>query len=438
MVTPRAGWSGLVAAAVLTAAAPPARADEPIDLEHAIAEAVAASHALRAARSQEDAALARSGEAAASRWPVATAQLSYDYATKVNRIELPAPPGQAIEFGDGHVALGSVGVELPLYTGGTLSARAGAAEARARAAAYDVASDSLDVVHETRVVFYRALGAEAAARTAALAVQRLQRHGEELQSRLRLGAASREGVVEALARLRAAEQQELAARAERDVARLELGRLVGRPGEPLVPGGDLSASLLGGVAPAGPDMLDGLDAGGRPELAAAASLREGADLEARAYRGAYLPTVTAGARVLYGRPGVEIVQNDWMSWETAGVRLSWPLWDGTRKRRVERAKAESDALQERQDDLRRLLDHALGVARARVAAAREQAAKADERVALERERFDLVNGRYQKGMARESELLDAHDDLAEAEANTTSVRAALRLAEADLLHAVSR
>lgn len=423
--------AALLTAAVLSAAVP-ARAGEPIDLNTTIARAVAESHELGASRSQEDAARARSGEASASRWPVATARLSYDYASEVNRITLPGPSGGAIEFGDGHTALGAVGVEVPLFTGGALSARAGAADAMARAAAYDTASDSLDVVYRARAAFYRALGAEASARTAALAVQRLTRHGEELRSRERLGAASREGVVEALSRLRAAEQRGIAARAERDVARLELGRLVGRPGEPLEPQGSLAASLLDGI-----DM-DALDAAGRPELAAAASRRESADLEARAARGAYLPTVTAGASVLYGRPGVRIVEDDWMAWEAAGVKLTWPLWDGGRKRRVERAVAESDALRERRDSLARSLQHALDVARTRVIAAREQAAKAEEREALERERFDLVTGRYDKGMARESELLDAHDDLAEAEANTAAVRAALRLAEAELLHAVSR
>lgn len=427
-----------LALALLAGGLVPAGLAQPVaeyDLSRALAEAVAGSHSLRAARSQQDAADARSAETEAVRWPALAARLSYDYASEVNHIALPlgAAGARTIEFGDGHTALASLGVEVPLYAGGALSARVGAAAAEARAARYDVASDSLAVVREARVAFFRALGAEAAARSARVAVQRLDRHRRELESRLRLGAASREAVVETLARLRVAEQQELAAEEMRDTAMLELGRVVGRPGEPVTPSGDLDESLLSGPT-VGEDAYED-----RPELAAVESRRLRADLEARAARGSYFPSVRAGARLNYGRPGVEIVRNDWMSWESASVSLTWPLWDrGARARRVEEATAASRALDAEHDSVHRLLESALETARRRVASAGGQAAKAAERVELERERLDLVSGRYEKGMARETELLDAHDDLADAEASAAATRAELRLAEAELLYAASR
>jgi outer membrane protein TolC len=432
----RSSRSAVIAVACIAATVGAARARpaEEYDLARTVAEAATRSETLRAARSRQDAADARSGESAAVRWPVLAARVSYDWASRVNRIDVPGAAGpHTIEFGDGHTALASLGVDVPLYAGGTLSARAGAASADARAAAYDVASDSLAVVRDARAAFFRALGAEASARAAGVAVRRLRRHHEKLESQLRVGAASREAVVQTLSRLRQAEQQEEAAGLAAETARLDLGRAVGRPGDAVAPRGDLGASLLAGVP------VDTMTAESRPELAALRSRGTGADLRARAARGAYLPEVRATAAILYGRPGVEVVQNDWMSWESAGVRLTWPLWDrGARRLRVQEASAASRALDAERDSVHRRLAHALGAARARVASAERQAAKAEERVRLEQERLKLTTGRYEQGMAREDELLDAHDDLAAAEASAAATRAALRLAEVDLLYAVSR
>jgi outer membrane protein len=422
-------------AALRSAAADPAPPVAEYDLPRAVAEALATSPALRAAVAREDAATALSSEARAVRWPVLAARVSYDYASEVNRIDLPLGPTgtRTIEFGDGHTAVAALGVEMPVFTGGALAARAEAAAAGVRAAGFEISSDRLAVIRETRVAFFRALGAEAAARSASVAAQRLDRHRRQLERQVELGAASREALVQTLARLRQAEQRQLAAEEALDLARRELGRVIGRPGEIVAPRGDLDASLLEGLP------VEAGDWEARPELSALAARLESADLEARAARGDYFPSVRAGAHLLHGRPGVEVVRKEWMSWGSAHVSLTWPLWDrGARSRRVERAEAMSRALDAERDSVHRRLEHAWAAARRSVESAEAQAAKADERTALERERLDLVTGRYERGMARETDLLDAHDDLAGAEADAAATRAALRRAEADLLYAASR
>jgi outer membrane protein TolC len=128
-----------------------------------------------------------------------------------------------------------------------------------------------------------------------------------------------------------------------------------------------------------------------------------------------------------------------MSWASARVSLSWTLFDaGARRDRVTAAKASARAIDATRSDLHRRLEGAFETARIRLDYASRAAAKARERLQAERRRLELVTGRRDGGMATETELLDAHDDLADAEAAEVAARASVRLAESELLYAAGR
>jgi len=409
-------------------------ASERVDLDGCIAQSVANSDRLHAARFQRDAAEARAWGAQASRFPTLGATAAYDYASEVSRFEIPlGPVPRTIQFGDGNTYRVAVGVDVPLYTGGALGASARAERAGAGAATLDVAADSLAVVRDTRAAFYRALASRSQLDAARVAVRRLDRHLDLVAGRIEIGSSSEEERVQTTAHLREAEQRMLAAEQESITSQLALGTVMGRPGERIEPGGDLDASLLGADVPSG----EAFEA--RPELAALAERRRESDQRARAAFGSLLPSVVASAQMNYGRPGVDPIENDWMSWASAHVSLAWTLFDlGARRSRVESARAASRAIEASRADLHRRLEGAFETAKVKLEYARRQSQKAIERVEAERERLDLVTGRRDQGMATETELLDAHDDLANAEAAEVAARAAVRLAEAEFLYASGR
>jgi len=426
-----------VAVAVVCATAAPPRAQEDapsLTLEACIAQATASSRALDASRLRRDAADARANSAQASRWPTLGGVAAYDYASEVTSITIPlGPTPRTIEFGDGNTYHFAVGVDVPLYTGGALGATARAERAEAGAASFDVTADSLGVVREVRAAYYRALASRAQRATAGVAVQRLQRHLDLVTGRIDIGAGSEEERVQTTAHLREAEQRMLAAELQEATDQLTLGTAIGRPGARVVPAGDLDASLLSGPAPEEGAVES------RPELAALAARRDESDHRARAALGALLPSIVASAQMNYGKPGVDPVQNDWMSWASARVSLAWTLFDaGARHQKVEAARAGARAIDAARADLQRRFQGAFETATVRLEYARRQAEKAAQRLEAERQRLDFVAGRRDQGMATESELLDAHDDLADAENAEVAARAAVRLAEADLLYAAGR
>lgn len=408
-----------------------AGAEETWTLSRCEEAALARSHRIEAARSREEAARAGVDEARAGRRPTLFTEWRYRYESEV--AEIPVPGQEALSFGDEHTAEGRIAVELPLWTGGRLSAAQRARQARLDAARQNTAADSLSVLHRVRATFYGALGTRERARVAEVAVGRLARHLARVEDALAVGTASEEERVEALARLRAAEQELLAARSEAETAEWALGELLGRPHERIRPDGGLDRSLIDDTAP-----LDGAWKE-RPELQALLASRRGRLEEADAARREGWPQVHAELGMHVGRPGVDPVANDWMDWASAGVGLRWELFDaGEKDARRRRARAEARALEHDARAVERGLAGAFEDAGARLDSAAAQQEKALERVELEQRHLELVRGRYDEGMATQTEVLDAQDDLTAAEADLAAARARVRLAEVDLLYVASR
>lgn len=428
-------FAAVLVATTVAPEAAVARADATeLDLDACIAQAAERSDAIRSARFRHRAARARASGAEAQRWPTLGALASYDYASEVTSIDIPLGPSpRTIEFGDGNTWRIALGVDVPLYTGGALGAVARAERSGAGAAALDVATDSLAVIRDVRVAFYRTLSSRAQLDAARVAVRRLERHMETVTAGIDIGTASEEERVQITARLYDAEQRMLAAEMENITAGIALGTAIGRADTRVTPRGDLGASLLG---PGGP--ADGAFES-RPELEALDARRRESELRARAAFGDLLPSVVASAYMNHGKPGVDLVDNEWMTWASARVSLAWTLFDrGARRSSVDAAQALARAVDATRAAVHRRLEGAYETATVRLEYAGRLAAKAAERVAVERRRLEFVTGRYDQGMATETELLDAHDDLADAEAAEVAATASVRLAESELLYAAGR
>ncbi len=282
-----------------------------------------------------------------------------------------------------------------------------------------------------RQAFYAALGAEAAADAAHQGAARLRRHLADVEANLAVGMATEEARLQVLARLRRTEQATIAAEAEAATRRFELGRRVGQPGE-----ADPAPRRADGV-PA--DRLGGRAALGRAARATGGrrpSRRRG-PRRARGRRRPLWPAVDLEGGWHYGKPGVDAVTDRWMDYGTVAVNLRWTLFDfGGVRSRVKGLRAESRALSAVRDDVQDALRTRQANARTQLAAARTLTAQVQDRLDLQRRRLDLAGERWREGHATESELLDAQDDVTLAATDLATVRAQLRLAEAELLAAL--
>ncbi|MBK6899738.1 MAG: TolC family protein [bacterium] len=305
---------------VVTASAAAAQDAVRLDLNACLEQARAAAPRLEELRAAEAEAVASANEAAARRLPSLGLGATYRYASESMAAQISLAPGfpsRTLTFGDGHVADVNLALSLPLYTGGELSRTAAAADAGSRAATLRSAAATQDVVLAVRRTFYAALGRESQLAAAGLAVARLQRHADEVSGAVSVGAATVEMRLRAVTRLREAEQRQSRAQASLDSAAVALGRLVGRPGAAVLPAGELATPLL-----ADDDVAAA--AGERPDVAALQEERSRQDHLAAAARGRLLPRIAAELAAHHGRPGVDQLTNDWMSYATAGVSLDWP------------------------------------------------------------------------------------------------------------------
>lgn len=405
-----------------------AQTDSCRTLEQCLRAAVENAPRLRAAAQAAAGAEAAAREAAANRWPTLGVSGAYAYTSETQEISM-ASPAPRIRFYNDNVYDLAVTARVPIYAGGGLWEKARADAFGQKAAAQDLRGDSLKLAYDVRRAYFAALGSEARAEAARQSARRLERHLQELTSARDIGTVSEENRLMALSRLRQAEQAVLAAEADAQAARLALGNLVVQPGIEIHPAANLDA-------PIADSALTPLPLKSRAEVNAAQARVEQSRRLVRSTRGALLPSLSGSAAYHYGKPGVNMTENEWMDYYTLGLSASWTLWDWqARSRRVGQARAAAGMLDARKDDLLNVLNTRYETALSARRAAAAVQTNATERADIERRRLNLVEGRLHHGMASESEYLDAHDDLTAAETDLISSTVRLRLAEAELLYA---
>lgn len=407
-------------------------------IEDCIHQAVTSSHALEASRAKVTAASRAEQVSGASRLPTLGLNGKADWVSETMKLDLNIPPNPiftppSIEFGDGTTFDMALAVSAPLYTGGILTNIERSAVEETRASRYDLASDSLTLIYQVRAAFFQALAADEALELATQAVESLQRHLDEVDGLIAQGMANREARLLTEARLKDAERSLVHARAGVRSSRLMLGRLTGHPGEEITPSGELDDSLLDGSQAASQGISQ------RPDLLALEARSNSGGYRADATRGSLFPTVSAQAAMHYGKPGIDMVSNEWMDYATVGVRLSWTLFDwGARSSQTQQAHAVQDAIQQGLSEREQFWQTRAQTAQVQLDAAKEDYSLASQRVDLYRERFDLLTTRYEQGMATESERLDAEDELTLAQRNRVTAQAKIRLAENELLYTLGK
>lgn len=419
----------LLALGLLPAAAPLRAQPLPdsLGLDELARLAWASAPLLDAARAADEAGRLSVAESVARRLPRLDLDARAGWVSEVQELSLPTG---SLSFGDGRSADLAVVGSWTLVSGGRLAAVEDAARAEARARGHERRADSLALAAELRERFVAALAADAALEAARTALARLERHLADLDGRVAAGLAGEDERLQARARLARARREEALGAGAREQARLELGRLAGRPDAAPVPLGDLTRPLAG-LEPPAPERLDA-------QLALEARA-DGAEARRREAAGARRPRLDLQAGWHFARPGVDPIANDWMDYGSAALVLRWPLWDNRAGRMLEdRARVEGRRAEAGLAESERRLSAARAAARAARTSAAEAARQAADLTALEARRLELMQGRWREGLATERDWLDAHDDLRLAEIDERLALARLRQAESRLLAALGR
>jgi outer membrane protein TolC len=431
------------AAADGPAAGPQIQPAAPIVLtrEDAIARGLSASHRLAEAVARGEAAEAATLERHAALLPQIAGQAGYTRTNHVDEFGILLPNNQVRiiypDVPDNYRA--RLDLQWPIYTAGRLGALERAARSEAAASADDLAAARADLRLEITRAYWALVTAAESVHVVDESVKRVGAHLRDVRNQLNAGLVAPNEVLSVEAQESRQRMLSIQARAMREVAEAELGRLIGvEPGTPIQPVSTLDAP------PPESGQTATLVAAARQQRAERAALTrrvDAADERQTAAAAGRKPTIAVGGGLDYARPNPRIFPREaaWReSWD-ASINVNWPLFDGGRSRaELAGAAAMKRAAGERLAEFDAALAVEVRQRASELDASRAAVDAASDAVRAAAEASRVVGDRFNAGVATSTDRLDAQVAQLQADLDRTQALANARLAEARLARAVGR
>jgi outer membrane protein len=404
-------------------------------LEDAWRLALAHDNTLAAAEADVEGAQARERAARSARWPVVDANGGYTRLNASPELDVSTPDGTFRSgplFRNDRLVMGSVGVKLPLYAGGAISAGIHAAHQAVAAAKDEARVTRADLKLEVAQLYVSVLRARRALETSNSRVASLAAHANDVASMVGRELVSRSDLLAVQVTLANAQEERLRSSNAESLAFAAYNRLLGEPLERTVDLDDhLPADATLGNQPLAALVHDALAA--RSELKGLAAQADALAARSRAEEGSRLPqlALTGG----YTHLDNQILDRE--NFAAVGVGVTWRLFDGGQARNEAAAlSSESRAARRRLDDLRSEIELQVRqawldsqAAQARLSASRAAVAEADENLRTTREL-------YGAGMGTNTQVLEAVSLRVTAANNRDDSALDLELGRLELAHAV--
>ena len=424
----------LVATMAVPAAAQPRH--ETLTLQRAIEIALQQQPSVRITKAQIEQANARVQSARVALKPTVSLQASVAESSSRQTTDVTTGDTSGGFF---HPSLStgfSASASWRIYDFGQTSAAIRAAEANADATASSILTTNLDIRSSVSIAFLTAI-----ARARLIAVAENTVKSEELhldQARKFVAAQAKDPIEVVQAQARAANARSELAQSQSDSA-VALANLRSAIGwlDPAI------TFSVDGTWPAPPpqdpsDLTVLVEAArkNRPELVQLDKQVIAAEASVTVAQAERRPVLSASANTQWGPQ-----QDDWSpqpSW-TAGLVLSWQLYDGGRSAAdVRTARAGVTIVQAQRDSLLVSLTSELDSSRQQIVANRANVTASTEAVTAARAQLNLANARYTQGLGSQIELTDAQTAVTTAEGNLISAEFQLAQAWAQLERALGQ
>jgi len=432
----------LLCLALLTPCAGAQTADTPLrlTLDEAVSRALASSNRIAEVRARREAAAAVADQRHATTLPQVGAVGGYTRTNHIDQFGILLPNNELRviypDIPDNYHA--RLDVQYPLYTAGRLAALESAAGLEQNAAARDVDTTTVDVRLDVTRAFWSLVVARETEHVLDESLARMGAHVRDLRNQLDAGLVPPNELLTAQAQEARQRMLGIQARTTREMSEAELARLVGlHAGTRIMPDAPLAP-------PAFDATLDALVAQAmqtRPERRALEERIAAAESRHRAAAAGRRPTVAVAGGVDYARPNPRIFPRlgEWReSWD-AGLRVSWPLFDGG-KSRAESAEASAAVrvVQARLAEFDSVVALEIRQRVSELESSRAALEAADFGVRASVEARRVVGERFAAGVATSTEVVDAQVAILQAQLDRTQAIASARLAEARLHRALGR
>jgi len=395
---------------------------------------------LRQAQAQSSAADARADQARAPLFPQVNASATYQRATSNFAPRPGALPSQvstanqSANFTTYDYWNFGISASQTIYDFGQARGRWHAAEATAEGQQQTARATRLTTVLNVRTAYFQARAQKSLVAVSRETLANQERHLEQIKGFVELGARPAIDLAQARTDVANAKVQVISAENAYATAKAQLNQAMGQPqrtdydvaDETLAPLGEEDQPL---------EALEQIAIAARPELVALSKQVQAQELQLRAVKGAYGPTLGASTGITdNGRQLDNLVWN----WNVQ-VSLNWPIFQGMLvPAQVREAEANLLAVKAQRDGTENQLRLEVEQARLAVRSTKASLEAVEEALVNARERLRLAEGRYQTGAGSVIELADAQIATANAAAQRVAADYNLASARAQLMKALGR
>lgn len=384
----------------------PIRATEPLlqsvmSLRACLEAAAHSNYELRARLLEVQAQEARSEYSERERWPLVSVFAAVQQHSVAQRIDQPSANMQLATFSRS-LALGGIGLSLPLYTGGGLEAQEQMNAQLAEAARWDAGSFRDQTLLNTLQLYHKMQALDFLTESVEASIRALQAQSERIDALIRQQKAADVDRLRVQVRLASLEQQRIEIRSQWRDVREALNFLMGVPAgsewgiEKMSDSGE--ESELNRMPSAAPE-------GKREDELAARMRREATGSRLEMVRAGKLPNVKLESswNLRSGMEGAETYDD-----AVVALSVSWDLWDSGRRKQLEReadmlhraSQTRESAVSARRRQEQESTASALDSANERLRVALQNQATAAEALRIEQRK-------YEEGRGTISEVLDA-------------------------------
>jgi len=418
----------------------PPPADRVLTLAQATETALTSQPLLRQAQAQSSAADARVDIMRAPLFPQVNASAVYQRRT-ANFSAQPGALPRTVSTGSQGTSFSTfdywnfgITASQVIYDFGQSRGRWHAAEATAEGQHETARAARLSTVLNVRTAYFQARAQKSLSHVSRETLANQERHLEQIKGFVELGARPAIDLAQARTDVANAKVQVISAENAYATAKAQLNQAMGAPqptdydvaDETLAPLLEEDQAL---------DALVQVAFSARPELVALTKQVQAQELQLRAIKGAYGPTLGASTGITDN--GAQLNNLTW-NWNVS-VNLNWSIFQGMLvPAQVREAEANLVAIKAQRDGIEQQLRFEVEQARLAVRSTKASLAAVEEALVNSRERLRLAEGRYQTGSGSVIELADAQIATAGAAAQRVAADYNLASARAQLMKALGR
>ena len=413
-----------------------AQAGQDIAPDQIVSATLAHSPALQSAEKEMEAAQARKSQADARALPFLTFDASAARYTGLRESELgPSVVIPALE--DRYAA--SVTLSQPLYTGGSVSGQKEGAEFQKRASAQNLRGTQADLTLAALTTYWNWSMSYYALNSLQSAVARMEQHATDMHNLHSAGLATDNDALATDVLLDQTRLRMQTAQRGTEIARAQIAYLTGQdlPTE--------AVPIQASTEPM-PAVLEESEAvtiamTNRPERAARQLELEAAKSQHKVSRADLFPHVYLTAQYEEANPNNLFFppEDQWNDDGFAGVTVTWSILDwGLTQGKAREAQARADQARLRLTQQEELILLDVREARTSLQNARDRVPVTESAEKSARRNLDAATDLWKNGLARHSDVLDAHAQLTDAQFQSIAARADVELALATLKHAIGK